>query len=115
MFGLVRKLIKLAILIVVIALIFNFQYKGKPARQYAREYGLKYGEQLAQYIYHQVKGIINKDMGEEIEKIKSSDGNSPVVQTDTAVSHQDAPPPKKDGITDQDRETLKKLLEQKSK
>lgn len=121
----IKKLFKLALLLVVVALIFNFQYRGKSARQYALEYGLP----AVEWVYEKIKWLINKDVTEivpksvpdlkekakEVQKeiysvMPNGKGETQVQNKGLAESK-----PRQDSITNQDREKLKQLLERKIK
>jgi len=111
-----NRLIKLAILLVVIALIFDLHYKGRSSRDYAWEYGKK----ASAYLYDRFKALVGKDLDEirpkslsEIPaKVKEIAG---VGGTDAEPKATDNKPGEKgSGLTEEDREALRKLLEQKS-
>src|SRR5215467_12229910 len=58
MIKLIRRLVKIAVLLIAVALILDVHYKGKSARQYAKEYG----EQAIQFVYRTYKNLVGKDL-----------------------------------------------------
>jgi hypothetical protein len=119
MFKWFHRLVRLAILLVVIALIFDFHYKGRSSRDYALEYGKK----AFTYLYGRAKALMGKDL-EEItpksisevpEKLKELAGaNEKKADTPPSSKEKDSSSSKGDDLTDEDRAALKKLLEEKS-
>ena len=121
MFKWLNRLVKLAILLVVIALIFDFHYKGRSSRDYAWDYGKK----AFAYLYERGRALVGKDLEEiapksisdipgklkEITGISEKDANE---KAKAEVKSEDKSLDKGDNLTDEDREALKKLLEKKS-
>ena len=126
----IRRLVKIAVLLVIVALILDVHYKGKSARQYAKEYG----EKAVQFVYRTYKNLVGKDLdeltpkslseiptkikqlGSETEnKSPSSPSKKEVLQDSLSQKPSGPSHPPDEGITHEDQEKLKQLLEQKSK
>ncbi|MFO1520433.1 MAG: hypothetical protein U1F57_12355 [bacterium] len=130
MFKLFNRLWKLALILVAVALIFDFHYKGRSTRDYAKEYGMK----AFHWAYGFTKGLIGKDIedlpktfkdlpdqlksggAEKPKPVELSKGPAPTAKEEAAAKPAEAKPnEKQDSITPEDREALKKLLEKKMK
>src|SRR4030095_3833937 len=134
MFKHLRTLLKVAILLIAVALILDLHYKGKSSREYAKEYGQK----AFQYLHRAYKNLVGKDLEELApkslsdlpKKVKSltedpdkknvsppSDFTTPAKEEISKLSPPSAAPvpanPQNDGLTEQDRERMRKLLEEK--
>jgi len=133
MFKLIKTILKLALLLFIVALIFDLHYQGRSIRHWSKEYAWK----LSSFLYEKGKALVGKDLkdltpssfpqlqdtlkslgneAEEPEKKKEikkflegepSKGSS--KKTETLNSNMT----KLDQLSDQDRAKLKKLLEQK--
>jgi hypothetical protein len=126
----IRRLVKIAVLLIAVALILDLHYQGKSARQYAKEYG----EKGVQWVYRTYKNLVGKDL-EDLTPKSLSDIPAKIKQLGSETENKNSPPALKkevlqenpsqkqqgssgspdDGITHEDREKLKQLLEQKSK
>src|SRR4029434_5522465 len=56
----IRTIVKIALILVVVALVLDLHYKGKSSRQYAKEYGQK----AFQYLHQVYKNLVGKDLEE---------------------------------------------------
>lgn len=135
MYNLIKKIIKIVILLLVIALVFDLHYQGQSIRQWSKDYGVK----ISAWLYDKGKDLVGKDLKDltpsslpRLEKsLKSltNDADQPEKKNEVKKSLEDAAPKdqsmkaetqrsnvtKLDQLTDQDRAKLKELLEQKSK
>lgn len=130
----IRTIVKIALILLVVALVLDLHYKGKSSRQYAKEYG----EKAFQYLQRAYKNLVGKDLEELTpkslsdlpKKVKSltedPDKKELVAPTNLApaakeelskVAPSNAPAipsnPQNDGLTEEDRQRMKKLLEEK--
>lgn len=119
MFKLIKRLIQIAILFIIFALIFNLKYNGVSTRIYAEEYGKK----IFNYLYHLGKSLVGKDLkeiGPEIlptvkEKFEEL-SNETLNKTLPKESLKKNEPKKEpqDKISNEDRKKLEKLVKEKS-
>jgi|GEM_PF-2426459 len=132
----IRTLVKIVLILVVVALVLDLHYKGKSSRQYAKEYG----EKAIQYLHRTYKNLVGKDLEELTpkslsdlpKKVKSltedpdkkditvpSNITTPSKEEVSKLNPSGAAPvppnPKIDGLTDEDRARMQKLLEEKMK
>src|SRR4029450_10875461 len=56
----IRTIVKIALILLVVALVLDLHYKGKSSRQYAKEYG----EKAFQYLQRAYKNLVGKDLEE---------------------------------------------------
>ncbi len=118
MFKLISWIFKIALLLVVVALLLDLKYQGKSSRDYASEYGWK----AASMIWGEAKKMKGKELGdipkslpslpevsgklkEVTDKLNGTEAAKPKVSAPAAADH----------ISKKDREELKKLLDDKAK
>ncbi len=111
MFTFVKKILKITLVLVAIAVIFDFHYQGKSAREYARIYGWE----ALSYLYTQAKSLVGKDIEDLAPKsFKQLPGQIEALLPSQSESKKSVPL-KGDALTPQDREALDKLLKEKLK
>ena len=131
-FRLIKFLIQIVFVFAIVALIFNFKYDGKSAREYAKEWG----GQLVEYGKNLYDKWSNKDLKKELidplqkkteqpaplnQNLRESEKKSidPMPQESTieknkenAVEKEKQVSPRRE-ISPQDKQELKKILEEK--
>ncbi len=122
MFKTLTTLFKIACLFLVVALVLDLRYQGKSARKYAQEYGTLAFE----WAYENAKGLVGKDIEDlapksvveipsKLKELAGEGSNQKVPpQNKPKVTSESVPAQKTDGLTDKDREKLKKLVQEKA-
>ncbi|MBF0493291.1 MAG: hypothetical protein HQM15_11015 [Deltaproteobacteria bacterium] len=118
MFKLIRWAFKIALLLIVAALLLDLKYQGKSAREYASEYGWK----AASLVWGEAKKMKGKDLGDLPKSLPSLPDMSEKLKEVTnklnandPSKSKDETPSTSDHLSNKDREELKKLLENKAK
>ncbi|MBI2337164.1 MAG: hypothetical protein HYU97_10450 [Deltaproteobacteria bacterium] len=93
MWKLAKKLLSTVIVLVIVALVLNLNFSGKPAREYAKQF---WQNHTVQWVYQSVKGrvmaVINKDISVEEAfkpnvRLPSSSDPKQVVQEKPSLDH----------------------------
>ncbi len=133
MYKFIKSLIKLALLLLAIALVFDLHYQGQSIRALAKEYGVK----VTSWLYEQGKSLVGKDLKDltpsslpklentlkSLENSIEGDGKKDNVKKNLEgnkdqskrLESQKANEAKLDQLTPEDRAKLKELLDQKIK
>lgn len=136
MWKLIKNFVKVLLLLLIIALVFDLHYQGKSIRELAKDYGWK----IASWLYTEGKSLVGKDLKdltpssispklENTLKILDNEADSKKNDVKKALEDnknenkdqskksetQPSNVTKLDQLTEQDRAKLKELLDQKLK
>lgn len=138
MYKLIKNVIKLSLLLLAVALVFDLHYQGQSIRKWAKDYGLK----ITAWTYEQGKNLVGKDLkdltpsslpkgledsfkalensidnGNEKKDVKKNleGGKDESKNQSKKPETTKANAAKLDQLTDADRAKLKELLDQKAK